>query len=133
MSLRFFRCRPKMAHTPFMRITLSTRPLSALAGQQHVTYQSVPLPPPPKRSKAKAREHRRALQEESRNETRAAAADEPPATEVPEADASGDVVGGPLTTLAGKIAEAAKASKEKRRPDDTLEKAGSKKKKRVAA
>jgi predicted DsbA family dithiol-disulfide isomerase len=122
-----------MAHTPYMRITLSTRPLSALAGNKHVTYQPIPLPPAPKRSKAKAREQRRALQAKSREQAQESAGDAHPAAGDGAAYDAGDVVGGPLTALAGRIAEAAKAGKEKRRPVEVLEKAGSSKKKRVAA
>lgn len=122
-----------MAHTPYMRITLSTRPLSALAGQKHVTSQPIPLPKPPKRTKAKARAHRRALREESRNQAEAAVTGNAPPLAAPDAsaDAPGNVAGGPLTALAGKIADAARAGKEKRRPVDALEKAGSTKKKRI--
>ncbi|CED85475.1 hypothetical protein [Phaffia rhodozyma] len=50
---------PKMIHTPYMKITLSTVPIPSLASRKEVTCQSIILPPRVKKSKNKGRQARR--------------------------------------------------------------------------
>lgn len=100
-----------MIHTPYMIITLSTRPLPDLAALKHVTYQHIPLPAAPKRTKSKARARRRELQAEALAAEKAAEAlyvvQGAPANVVPwkEQESSHlDKLDGRLTTLAQKVA-----------------------------